>query len=174
MSLHTWWDSDPAQRYWMEITHRPDEDIGTNLWCPAEDGVWANQLAACVRRGDRVLHWKAWEQGRDPSLVGWSQVTGEPAIYVSDYYGDGTEIATWRVRLDGLKHFRRPPTYASLVPLSDQLMGVKEQLAECYGKPLYFPFVRYRTGGLRAWQGYLTKFPVELFEVVPGIGSARH
>ena len=42
VALNTWWTADPAQRYWMEITHR--EDIGGNLHAPS-----STALAACRR-----------------------------------------------------------------------------------------------------------------------------
>lgn len=161
----------------MEITHRPDDDIGTNLWCPAGDNVWANRLAAQVRRGDRVLHWKAWEPGREQGLVGWSQAAQEPTFRANDYYyygDDGPDIETWMVTLGGLNGFQRPVTSTSLLPLLDELIGVREQLEDSYGKPVYFPFIRYGRGQLRARQGYLTKFPTELFDVIPGINSARY
>ncbi|UXA18805.1 EVE domain-containing protein [Mycobacterium sp. SMC-4] len=181
MGLHTWWLDDPAQRYWMEITHRPDEDIGTNLWCPVRD-VWSDQLASWVRPGDQVLHWKAWEADREPSLVGWSKAMQEPRVIADDhdYYDDGdyydddsdSSPDTWFVVLDGLRRFRRPVSSSSLLAEIDQLMDVKAALEDAYGKPIYFPFIRYRRRELRAQQGYLTKFPAELFEVIPGIRSA--
>ena len=93
-----------------------------------------------------------------------------------DYYGDdGPDIETLMVTLGGFNGFRRPITSTSLLPLLDELMEVREQLEDSYGKPVYFPFVRYgRRGQLRARQGYLTKFPTELFDVIPGIDSARY
>ncbi len=45
-------------------------------------------------------------------------------------------------------------------------------MEKTYGKPIYFPFYRYGPGELRVQQGYLVKFPVELFEVIAGIDSA--
>ena len=173
MALHTWWKAERTQRYWMEITHRPDGDIGTNLWCPASGSTWSNQLASQVRSGDRVLHWKAWEPQHEAALIGWSQATGGPSLCVSDYYEDEPDIETWMVPLGGLKRFKRPIPSSTLLPLLDELMDVRDQLEESCGKPVYFPFIRYGRGQLRARQGYLTKFPVELFDVIPGISGAR-
>ena len=31
-SINTWWSTDPRQRFWLEITDRPD--IGVDLHCP--------------------------------------------------------------------------------------------------------------------------------------------
>jgi hypothetical protein len=55
MALNTWWTTDPSQRYWMEITHRPD--IGGNLQAPKlPEGQWSYDLVSEVQPGDRVLH----------------------------------------------------------------------------------------------------------------------
>jgi hypothetical protein len=71
MALNMWWTADPAERYWMEITHRPD--IGGNLQAPKlVEGQWSYDLVSQVQPGDRVLHWS----GVDRALVGWSDVIG--------------------------------------------------------------------------------------------------
>src|SRR4051812_22666749 len=35
--VNSWWDADPRQRYWLEITDRPD--IGVDLHCPQRDAA---------------------------------------------------------------------------------------------------------------------------------------
>lgn len=45
------------------------------------------------------------------------------------------------------------------------LMGLRADLRATHGSPLYFPWSPYGADGLRAQQGYLTKFPAELFDV---------
>ena len=52
-------------------------------------------------------------------------------------------------------------------------MDSKEQLQAEHGKPIYFPFFRYGGSQIHAQQGYFVKFPIELFDLVPRIGSAR-
>jgi hypothetical protein len=156
----------------MEITHRPDRDIGKNLWCPVRR-LWSDALASQVKPGDRVLHWKAWQADAMPALVGWSESTGPPSKKLLYYEYDEPKILCWRVPLGGPRRFKRPITSDSLLPLLDQLMDTRDQLEDTYGKPVYFPFIRYRRAELRARQGYLTKFPAELFDLIPGIRSAR-
>jgi hypothetical protein len=53
MALNTWWRLDPAQRYWMEITHR--DDVGTDLNAPKlPQGQWTYDLVSQVQHGDRI------------------------------------------------------------------------------------------------------------------------
>jgi hypothetical protein len=61
----------------------------------------------------------------------------------------------------------------SLLPVLDHLMTLKDGLEAQHGEPIYFPFYRYGGNQIRTQQAYLVKFPVELFDLVPGIGSAR-
>jgi hypothetical protein len=42
--LNAWWDGDLAQRYWLEITDRPD--IGIDLHCPQRDAARQQGQAA--------------------------------------------------------------------------------------------------------------------------------
>ncbi len=179
MALNTWWTSDPAQRYWMEITHR--EDLGANLHAPKLDaGEWSYDLVSQVQPGDRVLHWKS---GAARGLLGWSEVTG-PATTVPQYSWQprGTvgralagprESEGWVAPLVGPTAFSTPPTLETLRPLLDQLTDLNAALEARHGKPTYFPFYRYGGTGIRTQQAYFVKFPVELFDLIPGIESAR-
>jgi hypothetical protein len=178
MALNTWWTTDPSQRYWMEITHRPD--IGGNLQAPKlPEGQWSYDLVSQVQPGNRVLHWS----GAERALVGWSNVL-EAASTVPRYTWQprGTSgralpgprtTEGWVAPLAGLQRFASPPTLADLLPLLDDLMDVNRVLVEKHGDPTYFPFYRYGGTQIRTQQAYFVKFPVELFELVPGIESAR-
>jgi extracellular elastinolytic metalloproteinase len=166
-----WWISDPEQRYWMEI-RQPYEGMGTDLRCPAGP-KWSNELVSYIQPGDRILHWKTGETDLQPAMVGWSEATGPAAQKREQYEPDEPEILVWKVPLGGLRRFPRPVTSASLLPLLDQLMDLKDQLETEHGKPIYFPWKRYRGSEIYAQQGYCVKFPVELFDLIPDIGSAR-
>ncbi len=179
MALNTWWDSDPNQRYWMEITHR--DDLGANLQSPKlRDGQWSYDLVSHVRPGDRVLHWKS---GSARALVGWSTVVGDVATvptYTWQPRGTaGRSLAGprvtpgWLVPLGGLTAFGTPPTLDSLLPILDALTALNEALEAQHGPPTYFPFYRYGAGQIRTQQAYFVKFPVELFDLISGIAAAR-
>lgn len=65
--LNTWWDGDATQGYWMEVA--TTGAMGEILIAPKFPGAtWSYNLVGEVRRGDRVLNWRATSEGR--ALVG--------------------------------------------------------------------------------------------------------
>ena len=80
MALNTWWEDDPVQRYWMQITTR--DHLAGLLQSPKLPHLtWGYDLVSQVQPGDRVLHW----QTRAPrGLVGWSDVA-EHATVIPEY-----------------------------------------------------------------------------------------
>lgn len=180
VALNAWWNADPAQRYWMEVA---TEHMGDALQAPQGQGVWSYDLVGEVRPGDRVLHWQGGP-GEVRALAGWSEVVAAPRT-VPQYSwrprGTAGRALTgarttpgWVVDLGGLNVFTRPATAALLQPRRWDLMKVNSALEAVHGKPTYFPFYLYGNGTeLRAQQAYFLKFPVELFDVIPGITDAR-
>ena len=71
-----WWDGQPDERYWMEITARTD--IGADLHAPvvneASGSFWSYDLITDPRPGDLVYHYDSNRQ----AIVGYSEVVGEP------------------------------------------------------------------------------------------------
>ncbi len=80
MALNTWWDDEPDERYWLEITDR--SDLGADLLAPQVDDAgrpyWSYNLVTEVRQGDVVLHWHK-SLVAVPAIVGWSLASGVPA-----------------------------------------------------------------------------------------------
>jgi hypothetical protein len=180
MALNTWWDDDPGQRYWMQITDRPDLDGPLTSPRLAEQ-EWGYDLVSQVQPGDRVLHWST--RGAVSGLVGWSEVE-EHATVVPEYTWTprhGTERTTtgWRAVLGQLHYFPSPVLSTQLLPILDQIVGVDEQLDAAHPGSIYFPLTRYGKNRphdqqqVRAVQAYFAKFPAELFGVIPGIDSAQ-
>jgi hypothetical protein len=79
----------------------------------------------------------------------------------------------WVVPLGGLNRFEQSLTADELQGLKEQVLAVSASLERAHGRPTYFPFYLYGRRQLRAQQGYLVKFPVELFDVVPNVGAAK-
>jgi len=50
---------------------------------------------------------------------------------------------------------------------------LRDNLEAEHGSPVYFPFFFYRAGEVRARQGYLAKFPVEMFDLLPELEAVR-
>lgn len=96
MAIHEWWDSEPNQRFWMEVV--TTGEMGTLLIAPKEaEAFWGYDLVSRVRAGDRVLHWKS--EGKIRAFVGWSMATSDPEV---------TPAYTWQAggtsgRLAGLR-----------------------------------------------------------------------
>ncbi|GEM_PF-5073120 len=179
VALNAWWMSEPGQRYWMEISDRPD--VGGPLRSPKLPRLtWGYDLVSQVQPGDRVLHWST--RGAKPALVGWSEVVDHPVV-TPEYtwtprHGSERTTPGWSAELGGLRRFD-PIAAADLRPLLNEITAVDEELGKRHPGTLYFPFTRYgadrpvEAQEIRAAQAYFVKFPVELFDVVPGVGSAR-
>ena len=182
MALNTWWNDDPTQRYWMQITDR--DDLEDPLLSPKLPRLtWGYDLVSQVQPGDRVLHWRA--DARMRGLVGWSEVeehaTVIPEFRWRPHQGGGEERTTpgWSAVLGPFHAFASPVTADKLLPILEQIVAVDRALSARHKGPIYFPITRYGAGRpgdrqeVRAVQAYFAKFPVELFDVIPGISSAR-
>lgn len=175
MALNTWWDSDPSERYWMEIA---TGEIGKALQAPKFPGAsWSYELVSQVRPGDRVLHWRS---GADRGLAGWSEVTGEvTAIPSYTWQPRGTSgralkgprtTEGWVAPLGGLNAFDPPIKADAVQALRAQILRLRSSLTKSHGKSTYFPFYKYDSTHLRAQQGYVVKFPAALLDIIPGLG----
>jgi hypothetical protein len=117
--------------------------------------------------------------------VGWSEVeeyaTVIPEYTWSPHHGGGQERTTlgWSAVLGQFHAFPSPVTSAQLLPILDQVVAVDDLLSTRHMEPIYFPITRYGANRpkdrqeVRAVQAYFAKFPVELFDVIPGIDAAR-
>ncbi len=62
-----------------------------------------------------------------------------------------------------------------LLPILDQIVALDEALRAKHGRPVYFPITKYGANRpadqqqVRAAEAYFVKFPVELFDLIPGI-----
>jgi hypothetical protein len=176
-----WWDEEPGEIFWMEITDRAD--FGTDLNAPelTERGrdYWSYRLLREVREGDVVLHYR---ERPIHAIAAWSRATGEPYRDqvcwgahgqasgrgpVAPYWRPG-----WRRPLDGPYPLREPVSAASLDSVRADVVRVLGEVQAAHaGHSMYFPFVEYGGRELRAFQGYLTKVPRALMELVPELAT---
>ena len=176
-----WWDGEPGEIFWMEITDR--DDLGTDLHAPArtETGreYWSYAFVREVREGDVVLHYRARPIN---AITHWSRATGE--AYADDVFWGAHGQASgrgpvdpywrpgWRRPLDGPYPLSQSVTAADLRGIEDQIGAALDALQAVHPRmPVYPPFVLSHTRPLRAFQGYLTKFPRSLMEVVPELAE---
>jgi hypothetical protein len=172
-----WWESDPQERYWIEITGR--ENLGDDLLSP-QKGVGGRTTSGYesmthLRAGDVVFHY--WQQqGQEPAIVSYSQVVGsafESTIVWRPHGKNATRVAprksvAWQVPLGGMYDVPNPVTLSDLRAKSTQLKTIFEVLKSAHGDPIYFPFAWYQ-GKLRAQQLYLTKLPADVVSLFPDL-----
>ena len=94
-------------------------------------------------------------------------------------HGEERTTLGWSAALGQFHPLAPPVTSAQLLPLLGPIVAVDEALSRKHKGTIYFPITRYGVNRpadqqeLRAAQAYFVKFPVELFDVIPGIDSAR-
>jgi hypothetical protein len=180
-----WWDSDPTERYWVEITDR--EDVGKDLHCPTAKANgkkdWSYELIKEVQPGDIVFHYRT----RQRAFIGAS-VVGTPLRDVVDIWiphGRVGRLKTTHEARPGwllpiFKHIKsnHPLTLSKLRAhnekdwIYDWIYTKEKEIAarrksgeRSLQKPVAAPFQRYgkKSGQniLRGNQGYLTKMPLD-------------
>lgn len=181
MAAERWWDNEPGEVFWLEITDR--DDLGVDLNAPSEreagGDYWSYAFVGEVREGDVVLHYRARPTG---AITHWSRAVGRP--YADQVYwgahgqasGRGPVApywrAGWRHPLDGPFDLAEPVSKEQLRDMEPAIRVVYEQLREQHpGRPLYFPFQLSESRPLRAFQGYLTKFPSGLVAAIPQLAD---
>lgn len=184
MAINNWWEADPAERYWMEITDR--EDLGEDLKAPKTDGVggesWTYTLVSYVQPGDRVFHWHKSLLG-EPAIVGWSEAVGPLGEITMSWQAKGTRGrargvptvgAAWRMPLRNFALLEKPVTRTMINARRAEVLEILMEVAARAGRTAYAPFQNYADRELRAQQGYLVKFPAALVDTLfdlPRIGG---
>jgi hypothetical protein len=172
VAINEWWADDPEQKYWMEATRRPivGEDVRAPTAGTKGQVVWSYELVRFAKPGDIVFHWRTNDTG-DRRLIGWSEVTGiehlEDDLWAPQTSPDEPVMKPhWVVPLGGLHEFAVPVRLNDVRAHQQEVLGVASALIAEYGDSIYFPFNGHGSDPLRAFQGYFTKFPRELVEVL--------
>ncbi len=163
----------------METTGR--DDVGTDLHAPRFDDAgrenWTYALVREVEDGDVVFHYEKSEH----AITSWSRAAGG---WWADEIVWGTPRST--SSRGPVAPYERPGLCHGLhgpFPLSEPLALGELRAAEgairtaldaveaAYDGTLYLPF-QLRDDGLRAFQGYLAKMPVEIVRALPKLAAA--
>lgn len=174
--IHTWWTSDDKERFWLEVTRRPD--IGSNLKAPqnGENGLphWSYSLITYLRPGDVVFHY----DGNSQQIVARSKVVGEYwddevlwAARGTSARSAGIEPHTrpgWYLGLEEFSRLRRSVNLETVRASKAAIKELIEGLQARFGSPLYFPF-ELSDRPMRPMQGYLFKLPQALVGLL-GLG----
>jgi hypothetical protein len=150
--INDWWADDSRQRFWLEITDRPD--VGIDLHCPQRDATGNRtpgySLIWCVRVDDIVFH---YEKGKR-AITGWSRaagpVTEAPTVWLSHRGATRRRLLQeraqpgWWLDLDGPFLLDPPLALAQIRASATQLRAVLDALRSDHPGSLYFPFSFYR------------------------------
>ena len=178
--VNNWWADDPRQRFWLEITDRPD--IGIDLHCPQRDATGNRtpgySLIWCVRVDDIVFHYEKDEH----AITGWSraagQVTEAPTVWLSHRGATRRRLHQeraqpgWWLDVDGPFPLDPPLTLTQIRASAPQLRTLLETLRSRHPGSLYFPFSFYRGTEARPQQPYLNKLPAEFVALFPALAAA--
>jgi|JI10StandDraft_1071094.scaffolds.fasta_scaffold302150_3 hypothetical protein len=161
-----WWIGEPSEKYWCEITDRPD--IGTDLKCPQSKAggkeYWSYSLIRSVGPQDIVFHYST----KSMAFVGASVAGGPIEERQIEWAPHGTVGRSkkearqprpgWWLPL--YRHTKIPVPLAlkSLQDIGEQQWIRQWIEAKQQRGPAAAPFQLY-PGKLRASQGYLTKMP---------------
>lgn len=171
----------PEERFWVEITDRVD--LGSDLAAPQlnEDGrrYWSYDLVKEVAEGDVVLHYEARPNN---AIAHWSRAVGEPGEDVLTWGAHGQaggrgpvepyERPAWRRPLDGPFPVPTPVGMDDFRTAEEAIREVHQTLlARFPDQPLYFPFQLSDRRAVRAFQGYMAKWPRELLYAIPSLGE---
>ena len=178
--VNAWWAGDPRQRFWLEITDRPD--IGVDLHCPQRDATGSRtpgySLIWQVAPGDIVFHYSL----PDRAITAWSRAAGQvseaPTVWLSHRAATRRRLQTqraqpgWWLDLDGPFPLDPPLTLTQLREHAAGVRAILENLKAAHSGSLYFPFTFWGGTELRPMQPYLNKFPAELVDLFPPLAAA--
>ena len=178
--VNQWWADDPRQRFWLEITDRPD--IGMDLHCPQRDAVGHRNpgysLIWWVQVGDVVFHYDKNEH----AITAWSRaaggVTEAPTVWLSHRGATRRRLQQeraqpgWWLDLDGPFPLDSPVTLAHIRNSAPAIRAVLDALRSGHPGSLYFPFSFYRGTEPRPQQPYLNKLPAQFVELFPALTAA--
>lgn len=166
-TVAAWWEDDPTEVYWLEVTDR--DDLGVDLRAPETDESgnpnWRYLLFKQARPGDVVLH---YYKPRD-AIIAASVVAGPWFARPIIWGARGTfarekgvkphERPGFVVPLADYKQLRVPLALSTLRDQKEDLLALVAALtARHAGASLYFPF-ELGSRPVRPLQGYAFKLP---------------
>jgi hypothetical protein len=174
-----WWQGEPDERYWLEITDR--SDLGVDLNAPQLDEAgheyWGYSLIRDINPGDVVFHYHRVAR----AVVAASRAVGEVwsdevlwgahgtvarGAHVIPYPRPG-----WRLAVEDFLPLPAPVTLRDLRDSEESVLDVREALANKHPRAsLFFPFELSSRRPLRPTQAYLTKLPAALVTTFSQLG----
>jgi hypothetical protein len=181
VSVASWWENDPTEVYWLEVTDR--DDLGVDLRAPEHDESgkpnWRYSLFKQAHPGDVVLH---YYKPRD-AIIAASVVAGPWFARPITWGARGTfarekgvkphERPGFVVPLAGYRQLPVPLALSTLRDQKEDIQALVEMLARRHrGQSLYFPF-ELGSRPVRPLQGYAFKLPRDFVLRFPELWSAE-
>jgi hypothetical protein len=178
--ISAWWAGDQRERFWLEITDRPD--IGVDVHAPQRDASGRRtpgySLLWWVERGDVVFHYDLSAR----AITAWSHAVGNVTealvVWLSHRgatrrrLGSARAQPGWWLDLDGPYPLPTPLSLSRLREQGETVRAVLAELEARHPRPLYFPFFFYGGSELRPMQPYLNKLPADLVAALPELAAA--
>lgn len=180
MDIFRWWESDPTERYWLEVTDR--NDLGSDLNAPKrqEDGreYYGYSLIREIADGDIILHYHKDHK----AIVAISQASGnirsDGVIWgahgvtarstgIHPYAREG-----WRRSLRHFHWLSQRVTLDDIRARQEDIEAIRTDLERHHSGHLYFPFEVPLSRPARPTQAYLTKLPAALVRLFPELWTA--
>lgn len=173
MALNRWWKSRAGEKYWLEVTRRPD--LGADLKAPQnnEHGreFWSYSLVKEVEAGDVVFHYDGVAQAIvarsvavgthwEGELLWAARGASARAANVMPHPRPG-----WYLGLERFEQLHEGLPLEAMRQRSEEIRHFRNALAEQVGEPLYFPFELSKSRPMRPMQGYLFKLPAEFVDL---------
>jgi len=170
-----WWDQVTTEKYWVEITDRPD--IGADLKCPqtkkGNREYWSYSLIRSIWPGDIVFHYSTNEQAFLGASVAGGPLEERSIVWVPHgTYGRNSEKDLkprpgWWLPLYGYSEAKRRLTLVELREPENQNWFLnwfqKMQEQRKRGEIIAAPLQPY-PAQIRGAQGYLAKMPLVFVE----------
>jgi len=155
-----WWKQEKAQRVWIEITRRPNDDIGVDI---RHNTTQVLKLLKIAKKGDKVIHWDS----KRGCFVGISTINDSKPRKIGEDMG---------LELSNFVQF--PKGVLTLEQIRSQWKLIKEIHDEqvIQGQTLYFPFIPYGSSkwkSLRPRLAYLALAPPKLVNLLGSIYKQR-
>jgi hypothetical protein len=173
-----WWESNPAESFWCEVTDR--QDIGADLKCPTTDEsgkpYWSYSLIRHIWPGDIVFHYSTLAKAFVGASVAGGPLEERPIVWTPHgTYGRGAQNNAprpgWWLPLYEYRKASPPLPLARLAKGADRPWIVSwVDTMKTQHDFVAAPLTRYGSV-LRAGQGYLFKMPSEWVDRWPELSQ---
>lgn len=161
---HSWWASDPDEKYWIESTDR--KDLGVNLIAPISTNA-GQKLVAFVEDGDIIFHY--YQPAK--AIVAFSVAQGYPKESVIRWPDrEASNIGpAYEMKLVSFTQLDNPISLKEIQDNELLIRDLKSKLDEKYeGQAIYFPYQIPKNSVIQPAQGmYLSKLPKDLLALFP-------